>query len=71
MWRHFCQAERGWLMTGAGEPCNWCDEQPQEHEKRKLAGPSVAVGEGAALRARSDANSRAPERPSPTSSWWL
>lgn len=24
-WRHFCTPQRGWLMVGKGEPCNWCD----------------------------------------------
>jgi hypothetical protein len=27
MWRHYCEAEKGWLMVGKGEPCNWCEEK--------------------------------------------
>lgn len=25
MWRHYCKPQKGWLMVGKGEPCNWCD----------------------------------------------
>jgi hypothetical protein len=27
MWRPYCEAEKGWLMVGKGEPCNWCEEK--------------------------------------------
>ena len=65
----FPHTERGWFMTGAGEPCNWCDEQPQEREARKLEGPSAPVGGSAAVRAPgSEVVSVAPEPSSPMSS---
>ena len=25
MWRHYCKPQKGWLLVGRGEPCNWCD----------------------------------------------
>jgi hypothetical protein len=28
MWHHYCKAEKGWLMVGKGEPCNWCPAEP-------------------------------------------
>lgn len=30
MWHHFCKTQKGWLLVGKDEPCNWCDcaEQP-------------------------------------------
>lgn len=24
MWVHYCDCDRDWLWTGAGEDCNWC-----------------------------------------------
>jgi hypothetical protein len=27
MWKHYCKAEKGWVMIECGKKCNWCDEQ--------------------------------------------
>jgi hypothetical protein len=35
MWRHYCKPNRGWLMVGKGEPCNWCPAEPPPAEEEE------------------------------------
>jgi hypothetical protein len=40
MWKHYCKAEKGWVVVERGKQCNWCDvEEPLEEQEGQPVSP--------------------------------
>lgn len=36
MWTHNCEVEKTEISNEDGEPCNWCDAEPEQPEAPRL-----------------------------------